>query len=73
MFFGGALMLIVGMGMFQLGAEMSMSPLGEGIGGSLSKSKKTLLILFISFLMGVIITIAEPDLQVLSKSCPEIS
>lgn len=72
MFFGGALMLIVGMGMFQLGAEMSMSPLGEGIGGSLSKSKKTLLILFISFLMGVIITIAEPDLQVLSNQVPSI-
>ena len=72
MFFVGAVMLIFGMGMFQLGAEMSMSPLGEGIGGSLSKSKKTLLILFISFLMGVIITIAEPDLQVLAKQVAEV-
>ena len=72
MFFGGALMLIIGMGMFQLGAEMSMSPLGEGIGGSLSKSGKTPLILIVSLLMGVIITIAEPDLQVLSNQVPSI-
>ena len=40
MFFAGAFMLIVGMGMFQLGAEMSMSPLGEGIGVEMSKSNK---------------------------------
>ena len=72
MFFGGALMLIVGMGMFQLGAEMSMSPLGEGIGGSLSKSKNTFLIFLVSLVMGVIITIAEPDLQVLSNQVPSI-
>ena len=72
MFLGGALMLIIGMGMFQLGAEMSMSPLGEGIGGSLSKSKKVPLILIVSLFMGIIITIAEPDLQVLSNQVPSI-
>ena len=72
MFFGGALMLIVGMGMFQLGAEMSMSPLGESIGGTLSKSKRVPLILIVSLIMGIIITIAEPDLQVLSNQVPSI-
>lgn len=65
-------MLIIGMGMFQLGAEMAMSPLGEGIGGSLSKSKSVIFIIGISFLMGVLITIAEPDLQVLSSQVPSI-
>lgn len=65
-------MLIVGMGMFQLGAEMAMSPLGEGIGGTLAKSKKTALILAVSFITGVLITIAEPDLQVLSNQVPAI-
>ena len=40
MFFMGAVLLIVGMGMFQLGAEMAMSPLGESIGAKISKSKK---------------------------------
>lgn len=48
MFFVGALMLILGMGMFQLGAETAMSPLGEGIGGHLSKSKNIFLIVIVS-------------------------
>ena len=62
MFFVGAVLLIVGMGMFQLGAEMAMSPLGVQI----SKSKHLIFIALISLLMGVLITMAEPDLQVLS-------
>ena len=66
MFFVGAVLLIVGMGMFQLGAEMAMSPLGEGIGVQISKSKHLIFIALISLLMGVLITMAEPDLQVLS-------
>lgn len=72
MFFVGAFMLIVGMGMFQLGAEMSMSHLGEGIGAQLSKSKKIALTAIITLVMGILITIAEPDLQVLSNQVPSI-
>ncbi len=72
MFFFGAVMLIIGMGMFQLGAEMAMSPLGEGIGSKLVKSKKKLFIALIALLMGVLITIAEPDLQVLSNLVPSV-
>ncbi len=66
LFITGALMHIVGMGFFQLGAEISMTPIGEGIGAQVSKIRKLPLILFMSFLMGVIITISEPDLQVLT-------
>ncbi|MBQ9746520.1 MAG: DUF1538 domain-containing protein [Clostridia bacterium] len=72
MFFVGAVMLIIGMGMFQLGAEMSMSPLGEGIGSQISKSKSLITIAVISFALGTIITIAEPDLQVLAEQIPSI-
>lgn len=72
MFFAGALMLIIGMGMFQLGAEMSMSPLGEGVGVQLSKSKKIGIIAAVVFVMGVLVTIAEPDLQILSEQVPAI-
>lgn len=72
MFFVGAFMLIVGMGMFQLGTEMAMSPLGEGIGVQLSKSKKKWTIALISMLMGILITVAEPDLQVLSNQVPAV-
>ena len=58
LFMGGALLLIIGMGFFQLGAEMSMTPLGEGIGGQLFKSKKLVIITIICFFMGAIITVA---------------
>ncbi|MBQ9845830.1 MAG: DUF1538 domain-containing protein [Oscillospiraceae bacterium] len=72
MFFVGAFLLIVGMGMFQLGAEISMEPIGEGIGVEVSKSQNLLLMCLASFVMDMIITIAEPDLQVLSNQVPAI-
>lgn len=72
MFFVGAIMLIVGMGMFQLGAEMAMSPLGEGIGVQMSRSKNLITIAVLAFALGTIITIAEPDLQVLAEQIPSI-
>ncbi len=72
MFMTGAIMLVVGMGFFQLGAEMSMTPLGEGIGVQISKTRMIVLIIAIGFAMGVIITISEPDLQVLAQQVPSI-
>lgn len=68
----GAIMLIFGMGLFTLGADMSMMPMGERIGAELTKSRKLLLLVTISFLMGFMITVAEPDLQVLAGQVPSI-
>ncbi len=72
LFITGAVMLIFGMGFFQLGAEMALSPLGEGIGAALSRKKRLRSVLAIMFLMGVIITISEPDLQVLAGQVPAV-
>lgn len=72
MFIVGALFLIIGMGLFQLGADLSMMPLGEGLGSKISGIKKLPLIIAITFFLGVIITIAEPDLQVLANQVPAI-
>ena len=72
MFMVGAALLIVGMGFFTLGADMAMIPMGEGIGIHLTKSSKLALIIIVSFLMGTVITIAEPDLQVLARQVPSI-
>ncbi len=72
MFLTGATMLIFGMGFFQLGAETAMTPIGEGIGVQLSKMKKLALILLVGFVMGVIITVSEPDLQVLAEQVPSV-
>jgi hypothetical protein len=72
MFLAGAALLIIGMGFFTLGADMAMMPMGEGIGIQLTKSSNLILALVSSFIMGLIITIAEPDLQVLAQQVPSV-
>lgn len=72
MFIVGAVMLVIGMGFFQLGAEMAMTPLGEGIGVQISKTRNIFLIFLMGFFMGMIITISEPDLQVLADQVSSI-
>lgn len=72
MFLAGAVMLVIGMGFFQLGAEISMTPLGEGIGVQISKTRKIFPIILIGFFMGAIITLSEPDLQVLAQQVPAV-
>lgn len=72
MFVVGAVMLILGMGFFQLGAEMAMTPIGEGIGVQISRTRSIVLILLTGFVMGAIITISEPDLQVLAQQVPSV-
>lgn len=64
--------LIIGIALFSLGADIAMSPMGEKIGSSLVKSKKLHIILLICFVMGVLITIAEPDLTVLATQVSDV-
>lgn len=71
-FLMGAVMLVIGMMFFTQGAEMAMSPMGERVGTAMTKSKKLWLIVVISFVLGVIITISEPDLQVLAQQVPSV-
>lgn len=68
----GAILLIVGMVLFTLGVEMSLTPMGSHIGAHLTKSKNLWLMVIIAFVMGFFITIAEPDLAVLAKQVPGI-
>ena len=72
MFLTGAMLLVIGMGFFMLGADMAMMPMGEGIGIELTKSSKLLLIVPVIFVIGFIISVAEPDLQVLGRQTPTI-
>ena len=67
-----ALLLISGIGLFNLGADMAMTPMGEYIGTSLTKSKKLGILLFAALLLGFFITIAEPDLSVLAKQVEKV-
>jgi len=72
MFLCGAALLIIGMGFFTLGADMAMMPMGEGIGVELTKSSKLILIIIVTLVIGFIISVAEPDLQVLGRQTPSI-
>ena len=71
-FLVGTAMIIAGMALFTLGSEQSMSQIGSLIGARLTKSRNIWLILLLSFIMGVVITVAEPDLQVLATNVPAI-
>ena len=63
----GAVLLIVGIGLFNLGADLAMTPMGTHVGAGLSRQKKLALLLGVCFVLGMLITIAEPDLQVLAN------
>ncbi len=72
LFLLGAVLLVVGMGLFTMGADMAMIPMGEDIGIAMTKTQKLILVGLVSFAMGVIITIAEPDLRVLAELVPNV-
>ena len=72
MFLVGVVILIIGMGLFTLGADLSMMPMGEAVGASLIKARKFVPLIIVSFLIGIFITIAEPDLQVLANQIKSI-
>jgi len=72
LFLAGAALLVIGMGFFTLGADMSMMEIGQQLGRNMVKSKKLPVIVFFCFLIGIIITIAEPDLQVLAAQTPAV-
>ena len=71
-FLVGAVMIIGGMALFTIGSDVSMTQIGSHIGGAMTRSRRLWLILTVSFVIGVIITVAEPDLQVLAKNVPSI-
>lgn len=63
----GAVLLVLGIGLFNLGADLAMTPMGTHVGAGLSRQRKLGLLLIVCFVLGMLITIAEPDLQVLAK------
>ena len=72
LFLFGAVLLVIGMGFFTLGVDMSMLPMGEGVGAVLSGKKRLLIPVLLYFLLGVLSTMAEPDLTVLANQIAAI-
>ena len=72
LFLFGSLLLIVGVGVFTLGVDMSMTPMGSGIGAYMSRARHMAIPLSVALVLGMLITIAEPDLTVLAEQVPAI-
>jgi hypothetical protein len=72
MFLAGAALLIVGMGFFSLGADIAMMPMGEALGAQFMKNRNISFVVLLSFLIGFIVTAAEPDLKVLADQVASI-
>ncbi|MBQ8885706.1 MAG: DUF1538 domain-containing protein [Clostridia bacterium] len=72
LFLIGVVMLVAGTAFFTLGADHSMLVIGQKVGSTLTKTKKVWLISFISFVIGFIVTMAEPDLQILADQVPAV-
>ena len=68
----GAVLLILGIGLFNLGADLAMTPMGTNVGAGLSRQRKLGLLLSVCFVLGMLITIAEPDLQVLANQVRDV-
>lgn len=68
----GAVLLLVGMMFFTLGVELSMTPMGERVGTCITQSRKLWVMVLLSFILGIVITVSEPDLQVLAEQVPSI-
>ena len=68
----GAMLLVVGMGLFTLGTDMAMTPIGEYVGTALTRSRKVWLVALVGLILGILITVAEPDLQVLAEQVPNV-
>ena len=67
-----AVMLIIGIGLFNLGADLAMTPMGENVGTGLTKSKNIIVLVSVCFVMGLLITVAEPDLSVLASQVSDV-
>ena len=68
----GAVLLVLGMGLFTLGADTAMTPIGERVGAHMTRSRKLWIVISVGFLIGVIVTVSEPDLQVLATQVPGV-
>ena len=72
-FLFSVMLMIFGMGLFTLGVDKSMTPMGEHVGSTMTKSKKITVVAIVSFLIGTLITASEPDLTVLAGKVPAIN
>ena len=71
-FLVGAAMVVLGIALFSIGADTAMTPIGERVGAAMTRSRKLWVVAVVGFVMGFIVTVSEPDLQVLAEQVPGV-
>lgn len=69
----GYILVIVGQAIFLTGLDSSILPVGKLVGGSITKLNKIVFILLFGFLFGLVVTMAEPAIQVMAKQVEQIA
>ncbi|WP_243124693.1 DUF1538 domain-containing protein [Eubacterium limosum] len=72
-FIGGAIMMMIGMALFLFGADISMMEVGERVGNFLVSRRSLKILIAAGFFVGMFVTIAEPDVQVLAGQVAAVS
>ena len=72
-FLVGGFLLILGLGIFLVGADVGMVPFGQKVGSALTRRRSLLIMLPAAFAIGFAITIAEPDVQVLATQVNSVN
>ncbi|MCE7793634.1 DUF1538 domain-containing protein [Salipaludibacillus sp. CUR1] len=72
-FIAGVIMVGLGLFLFLVGVHIGLLPIGDMIGSALPKTKKPWLIIVIGFILGAVVTIAEPDVRVLASQVDQVS
>lgn len=63
----GAILVIMGLVIFLLGAHIGITPIGTLMGQSIAKTNKSYYVIILGFVLGFFINVAEPDIQILAK------
>jgi len=69
----GSLLVILGLGIFLFGVDLGVTPIGNLMGETTAKSNKVIIVGVLGFLLGFLITVAEPDLLILANQVNEAS
>jgi hypothetical protein len=72
-FLVGVILVCAGLILFLLGVQLGLLPLGEHVGAALPKTGKAGLVIFFGFLLGFVVTVAEPDVRVLATQVDFVS
>lgn len=72
-FIGGSIMVMLGLILFMIGVKAGFIPVGELIGSALVRKGKLRLIILFGFILGFVVTIADPDVQILAKQVSDVS